>query len=76
MSDPILDEIHRYREEYAARFNYDHAAMFCDIKEREEVSKRNGRVFIPAPEKPYAAVEPDAPATTAKSMESADGIAR
>jgi len=27
----IIDEIHRLREEYAARFNYDIAAMVRDI---------------------------------------------
>jgi len=34
--NPILDEIHRVRDRYAARFNYDLKAMYRDLKAREE----------------------------------------
>jgi len=34
--DPILDKLHRVREEYAARFNFDLKAMFRDLKARQE----------------------------------------
>jgi hypothetical protein len=34
--DPILEELHRVREKYAARFNYDLKAMYLDLKTREE----------------------------------------
>jgi hypothetical protein len=34
--NPILDEIHRAREKYAARFHYDLKAMYRDLKAREE----------------------------------------
>ena len=32
----ILEEIHRVREKYAARFHYDLKAMYRDLKAREE----------------------------------------
>jgi hypothetical protein len=34
--DPILEELHRVREEYAARFTYDLQAIYRDLKAREE----------------------------------------
>ena len=34
--DPILEELHRVREEYAARFNYDLQAIYRDLKARED----------------------------------------
>ncbi len=34
--DPIVAEVHRIREELAARFNYDIHAMFADMRERQE----------------------------------------
>ena len=38
-NDPILEEIHRVREEYAARFNYDLKAIYQDLKAWEEQGK-------------------------------------
>lgn len=35
MTDPIVDEVRRVREAYAARFDHDIEAMFHDIKARE-----------------------------------------
>lgn len=35
MKDPIVEEIHRFREEYAKRFNYDIDAMFADIQAKQ-----------------------------------------
>ena len=43
MNDPIVDEVRRIRDEYAARFNYDLDLMFLDIKKRE---KESGLVFV------------------------------
>jgi hypothetical protein len=39
MKDPIVEEIHRYRQEHAAKFNYDVDAIARDIQEREKTSK-------------------------------------
>jgi hypothetical protein len=33
--DPIVEEVRRIRQLYAARFNYDLAAIFHDLKERQ-----------------------------------------
>ena len=35
MKDPIVEEIHRYREEHARRFNYDLRAMGEDLQRRQ-----------------------------------------
>ena len=43
MNDPIVDEVRRIRDEYAARFNYDLDLMFLDIKKRE---KERGLIFV------------------------------
>jgi hypothetical protein len=43
MNDPIVEEVRRARDAYAARFNYDLDAIFRDIKERE---KQSGLVFV------------------------------
>ena len=39
-SDPIVDEVRRVRDAYAARFNYDLRAIYRDLKEREKLSGR------------------------------------
>ena len=46
--DPIVEEIKRYREEYAARFNHDLRAILEDIQRRQgdgnrEVVRREPR---------------------------------
>ncbi len=33
--DPIVEEVRRTRQEYAARFNYDLAAIFRDLQARQ-----------------------------------------
>ena len=39
-SDPIVDEVRRARNAYAARFNYDLRAIYRDLKEKEICSGR------------------------------------
>lgn len=42
-SDPIVDEVRRIRDAYAARFNYDLRAIYRDLKEKE---KHSGRKIV------------------------------
>ena len=42
-TDPIVDEVRRVRDAYAARFNYDLRAIYRDLKEQE---KRGGRKLV------------------------------
>jgi hypothetical protein len=42
-SDPIVDEVRRARDAYAARFNYDLRAIYRDLKDQE---KRSGRKVV------------------------------
>jgi hypothetical protein len=55
-SDPIVEEVRRARETYAARFNYDLRAIFHDLKEQE---KRNGRKFVSYAEAPEVELSPE-----------------
>ena len=48
MNDPILAEIRRYREQYAAKFNYDLAAICKDLRERQTTC---GREVVSRPPK-------------------------
>lgn len=34
--DPIVEEIHRFREEYAKKFDYDMEKMYQDLKRRQD----------------------------------------
>ena len=44
--DPIVDEIHRIREEHAAKFDYDLDRIVEDIKKHEDEERAKGRVFV------------------------------
>lgn len=52
-SDSIIDEIRKYRKEYAARFNYDIKEMVADLKRRQ---KESGRPTVSRPPKRTAPV--------------------
>lgn len=47
--DEIVEETRKAREEYAAKFEYDIAAIVADIKEKES---RNERPVVSHPPKP------------------------
>ena len=42
-TDPVIAEVHAIRDRYAARFGYDVAAIFRDLRARQ---KSSGRVYI------------------------------
>jgi hypothetical protein len=65
-SDPIVDEVRRARDAYAARFNYDLRAIYRDLKDQE---KRSGRKVVSYAEssteaEPNKAPQPTGPAPT------------
>jgi len=41
--DPIVKEVRKVREAYAARFDYDLHAIYRDLKQQE---KNSGRLFV------------------------------
>ncbi len=41
VKDEIVEEVRVAREAYAARFNYDLAEMYKDLKAKEQAHKRN-----------------------------------
>jgi len=47
--DEIVEETRREREAYAAKFNYDLEAMYRDLKEKEQQSKRQMVSLSPRP---------------------------
>jgi hypothetical protein len=56
--DPIVEEVRRVREEYAARFGYDLQAIHRDLKQREQASGRKIVSLPPRPAKPKDQVVP------------------
>lgn len=57
--DPIVAEIRKIRDEHAAKFNYDVAAIFEDIRRQE---KESGRQYVTyPPRRPEPPVEASAP---------------
>jgi len=47
--DEIVEEIHRIREEYAAKFGHDMDAMYQDIRSQQAESDRE---FVSFPRRP------------------------
>ncbi len=48
--DSIVKEVRRIRMEHAARFNYDLAAIFADLKESEQARDARKSPLIPSSE--------------------------
>ncbi len=53
-TDPIIEGIRKFRDEYAARFNYDVKAMLADIRRRQ---KESGRKTLARPPKRIATAD-------------------
>jgi len=49
MSDPIVDDIRRIREQYAKQFGYDLQAMAADLRKKEE---RHREKLVSYPSRP------------------------
>jgi len=52
----IVDEVWATREAYAARFNFDLAEIFKDLKTKEQVHERDIASLRPLAPKPDAAI--------------------
>lgn len=50
--DPLVEEVRKYRDEYARQFNYDLKAIYLDLKARQERSDRKRVVLPPRPAAP------------------------
>lgn len=45
--DPIVDDIHKIRETYAAKFNHDIAAMVRDLQQKAKERQAHAIEFLP-----------------------------
>jgi hypothetical protein len=45
-NDPIVEQVRKARQKYAARFNYDLKAIGQDLRRREADSARAGRKVV------------------------------
>ncbi len=46
MIDPIIEEIHKMREKYAAKFDFNIDEMFKDLREKQSQSNREIVSFV------------------------------
>ena len=58
-TDPIISEVRAVRDAHAARFDYDVAAIFRDIRAMQE---KSGREYVRPPARPVVA--PDSPSAS------------
>jgi hypothetical protein len=54
--DPIVEEVRRLRQQYAAQFNHDLKAICRDLRERQ---KRSGRKIVSLPPRRVPRVSPE-----------------
>lgn len=56
--DPIVQEVRAARAAHAARFNYDLAAIFADLKRSEQQRASNGSQLLSPPDMAAPRSEP------------------
>jgi len=56
-TDPIVEEIHKIRQEHAAKFNYDLRAIVRDYQRRQKLSGKKIVSFTRKSEHPVAPTE-------------------
>lgn len=66
MEDPIVEEVRRLRDEYAAQFNYDLAAICADLKRIERESREPRVSFGPRRTPKTSPITPMEPTAAAK----------
>lgn len=66
IDDPIVAEVRKIRDQYAAKFNYDLDAIYRDLKEREKAS---GRSYVRYPPRRCQPQPSPAPAAEAQRNE-------
>jgi len=55
--DPIIEELHQIRQEYAKQFNYDWQAMLADLKAQEQQNTMNPIASLPVQKRKVPATE-------------------
>lgn len=66
-NDPIVEELQALREARAARFNFNFDLMSEDLRQRQEASRRAGRVFVSFPPRRPADWQASPPNNTQES---------
>lgn len=69
VADPIIAEVRAIRDKYAAHFDYDVAAIFNDLRVRQETSER---VYVCYPAR---SIEPDSALGASAHQSGASGTA-
>jgi len=55
--DPIIEELHQIRQEYAKQFNYDWQAMLEDLKAQERQNTTNPIASLPMQKRKVPTIE-------------------
>ena len=63
MNDPIVDEVRKFRDEHARKFNYDMDAICADLRQRQQ---RSGH--------PLVSLKPNLPANKPLAPDLANSV--